>query len=464
MPFTVDEIIDVKEKKRKIEADFQEKKNAIKRMVDEKNYTDAIHFISKLAWELYEYNQYYTDADLEQWLMQAEKNIELPERKKGRKCGEKKRVLFYDGFGLDTRGLAQIYIRALAKMNVDIQYITVQSGNGNQPVLIKELEACGAKVIYLPDEYKIDLYKDICHYIEDFQPDSSFLYTTPWDTPGILAFMHFAGKMYRYQINLTDHAFWLGVNAFDYCLEFRDFGASLSVKYRGIPKEKLLMQPYYPIINKDVPFEGFPFEKEKGDFVIFSGGSLYKTFDKENTFYKIVDECLGRYSQVKFWYAGQGDATQLYNLIERYPKRVFFTPERRDLYQVLCHVDLYLNTIPLGGGLMTQYAAKAGKIPLTLDLHHFSEGFLLNQKDFGIEYTNLKDFQVELYRCIEDEQYRKHKEHCIVNAVITEEQFLSDLKKLVNYKKTNYKVNINEIELKSLHKVYFDRYIKEKGI
>lgn len=464
MSFVDDEMMDTIEKKRKIEADFQEKKNAIKRMVDEKNYTDAIHFISKLARELYEYNQSYIDEDLEQWLMQAEKNIELPERKTGRKCGEKKRVLFYDGFGLDTRGLAQIYIRALAKMNVDIQYITVQSGNGNQPVLIKELEACGAKVIYLPDEYKIDLYKDICHYIEDFQPDSSFLYTTPWDTPGILAFMHFAGKMYRYQINLTDHAFWLGVNAFDYCLEFRDVGASLSVKYRGIPKEKLLMQPYYPIINKDVPFEGFPFEKEKGDFVIFSGGSLYKTFDKENTFYKIVDECLGRYSQVKFWYAGTGDATQLYLLMSKYPKRIFFTKERKDLFQLLKHVDLYLNSIPIAGGLMTQYAAIAGRIPLILDLSEFNHGVLINQENLGIEFNNIEMFKQELWKCIMDTCYLKRKERGIQKSVITEEKFFKNLDKILLIHKSQFSYRIHDICLREWHQVYFERFVKERGL
>ena len=47
--------------------------------------------------------------------------------------------------------------------------------------------------------------------------------------------MRYAGHMKRYQVNLTDHAFWLGTYAFDYCLEFLDFGAIVSREYRHIP-------------------------------------------------------------------------------------------------------------------------------------------------------------------------------------------------------------------------------------
>lgn len=77
-----------------------------------------------------------------------------------------------------------------------------------------------------------------------------------------------------------DHAFWLGRNAFDYCLEFRDFGANLSRQYRHIPIQKLLKQPYYPLADPTIPYGGPPFERADGD-VIFSGGTLYKTLDRE---------------------------------------------------------------------------------------------------------------------------------------------------------------------------------------
>jgi len=73
-----------------------------------------------------------------------------------------------------------------------------------------------------------------------FFVDVGFLCTTPWDISAILAFMQMSGKMKRYQINLTDHAFWLGRQAFDFCLEFRDFGANVSRIHRNIPMRKIL--------------------------------------------------------------------------------------------------------------------------------------------------------------------------------------------------------------------------------
>lgn len=76
--------------------------------------------------------------------------------------------------------------------------------------------------------------------------------------------MRYAGCMKRYQINLTDHAFWLGAHAFDYVLEFRDFGANVSRQYHHIAPHKILKQPYYPYIDRTLSFQGFPFENYGG--------------------------------------------------------------------------------------------------------------------------------------------------------------------------------------------------------
>lgn len=50
----------------------------------------------------------------------------------------------------------------------------------------------------------------------------------------------------RYLINLQDQTFWLGGNAIDYSIEFRPFGASVSMERRGLKREQLLMLPFYP--------------------------------------------------------------------------------------------------------------------------------------------------------------------------------------------------------------------------
>ena len=446
--------------KEDIENNIRNDKNEIKQLVDEDNYTEVIHLISKLAFKLYDYNQTYTDDDLEEWLKVLEANINVGSGKLW-KHNNKKKVLFYDGFGLDTRGLVQIYIRALSELGYDIEYITVWSGKGKQPCLMKDLQRNDAEVIYLPDEYKIDLYSDICRHIERFQPDIGFLYTTPWDTAVILAFMHFAGKMCRYQINLTDHAFWLGRNAFDYCLEFRDFGASLSSCYRKIPAKKLLVQPYYPPNNDFLPFEGYPFVRQQNDFLIFSGGSIYKTKDNENTYYRLMAWILETFPQVKFWFASNQSCEELQDLLRKFPKRVFCTKERKDLYEVISHADLYINTIPMAGGLMTQFSAVAGRIPLTLCLDEGEHGFLLDENSVDFIYRDISAFKRAVKRYIEDDDYRHEQEKLIKKTVITPKKFNENLERIMVSHTSAYQIHPFLIDdaLIIQKRQFFNRYI-----
>lgn len=449
--------------KGKIERDIVNKKKKISQQLAREDFSETMHLISKLAFTLYEYNQTYTDDFLERCLEKMVNNISVALDDKGKKSNftnRKMKILFYDGFGLDTRGLALIYIRALSKIGAELLYITVNSGKGKQPKLLEELKKGKAEIVYLPDEYKVKLYPDICRHIHAFHPEVAFLYTTPWDVPGVMAFMFFSGKMRRYQINLTDHAFWLGIHAFDFCLEFRDFGASVSRKYRKIAKERLLMQPYYPVVEKNEKFGGFPFEKRAGDFIIFSGGSLYKTFDLNHTYYHIVEFCLREVPYTKFWYAGNGDDTYLNDLKRKYPNRVFHTLERGDLFAILLHVDMYLNTIPLGGGLMTQYAAIAGRPPFMLDSVGFSSGFLLNQHSRQIEFYDVDALKTEIRQFIINPEYRKYKEGLLKHAVLSPNEFDKDIKGLVLSNKASHIFNVYDIDTQRLQQVYFERYLK----
>ena len=67
-------------------------------------------------------------------------------------------------------------------------------------------------------------------------------------------------------------------------------------------------------------------------------------------------------------------------IIRKYPGRAFLTAERKDLFQVMEHCFFYLNTFPLVGGLMMQYAVAAEKIPLTLRYNNDGSGILINQE------------------------------------------------------------------------------------
>ena len=420
-------------------------------------YENVMRSIKNLATALYNCNQTYTDEILEGYLGTLSKL--LPEPVSAPERHERQRIVFYDPFGYDTRGLVLIYLRALSRMDADLYYIAAESARGNIPKIEAVMDDCGGSIYFMPKEEDMGLWASaqiLCGVMDEIRPDIGFLYTTPWDVAGILAFMRYEGRMKRYQVNLTDHAFWLGTHAFDYCIEFRDFGANVSRQCRHIAPHKILKQPYYPYIDKALSFQGFPFEKKDGDFVIFSGGSLYKTLNEEKTYYRIVDFCLRNFPQVKFWYAGTGLRSQLpdlWALEQKYVGRVFITGERDDLFQIMQSVDMYLNTCPQIGGLMTQYSALAGRPPFNFLCLPYGSGapsVLLPEEDLGIEYTDMNAFLAELQHFIEDPAYRREKETVFrtKKLIVTEEEFAGNLEKILRENQSNYPVRVFDVDMR----------------
>ena len=425
----------------------------------------AMSDLGYLAMQVYNPSQIFMDTVMEGFLDDLLTRLPCPPHTVGNHGHA--RVVFYDGFGLDTRGLSLIYLRALRDMGAEILLITVESARGHIPTTETVLSGCSAQIHYLSNTSNpsnVENYQEICRTIHEFAPRFGFLYTTPWDICGIMAFMQMRGRMKRYQINLTDHAFWLGTRAFDICLEFRDFGANVSRLYRGIPVEKIRKQPYYPFVDQTLPFAGFPFEKDDDDFVIFSGGSLYKTIDRDNSYYRIVDFCLGNFPHTKFWYAGTANIEQLaaplIALARKYPGRVFASGERRDLFQILCHVDMYLNTCPQAGGLMTQYSVLAGRPPFNLCRLPKSAGaesvLLPHAEELGIEFSDADALLAEIGRFIADPSYRRDKEERMnrQKLVVTEGEFTENLLRILQENQSNYTVPYFDVDMSTQKALY----------
>ena len=134
-------------------------------------------------------------------------------------------------------------------------------------------------------------------------------------------------------------------------------------------------------------------------------------------------------------------------ILDKYPKRAFYTAERSDLYQVLKHSRFYLRTYPICGGLMYQYAASAGKVPVTLRFDECADGFLLNQKDLNIEFSDINLLFEEIDKLLCNDGYCKQKEELMTKAVISKKEFedtLCDIlngKNGVNIKISNFDTN-----------------------
>ena len=441
-----------------VEKVIKELKNYAEKSFHTKKYEKSLTAIEVGANILYRYNQIYKDDEFENLLVEiSNRLINKGEIKKK----NEKIVVFYDGFGLDTRGLALIFLKAIAELNYKLIYITKKESIDSQPTIKKILSGYNVTYEYISDLNRINKIKELNNVFLKYNPTDAFLYTTPSDVGAITVFNAYKGKITRYQIDLTDHAFWLGINAFDYCISLRDLGATIEYNYRMIPKEKIIFLPYYAYIDKSISFQGFPFDS-KGKKVIFSGGSLYKTLgDNENKYYKIVEHILENHADTIFLYAGEGDNSQIELLQKKFNNRVFHISERKDLYQVMLHSTLYLNTYPMFGGLMMHYAVSAHKIPITLKHNHDADGLLFKQDQIKIEYEDVETLEKDVDKLLKDESYLKERENLLLNSEITEEQFKKELNNLILYQKTNYLIKLDYVDTNDFRKEFLNRF---KGI
>lgn len=446
----------------RIEKNIRKLKSLINQSIRKGRFDEALMAITACANILYAQNSTFTDEDLEIALENINKRIfPMPEET----YEGLERILFYDAFGLDNRGIALIYIKGLLELGYQVIYLAPESSRGTQPILEKELEGRDCIQDYFSWEGKyLDRIERLYDLFMKYQPSKAFLYTTPYDVVGICVFGYFENKVKRFQINLTDHAFWLGTRAFDCCIEFRDFGASISNKGRGIPLDKMQKLPFYPWFDSDKEFEGFPFDEENCK-VLFSGGQIYKTISSDNRYYLMLDRILEMYPDIVFLYAGHGEKANFYQLdqlIKKYQGRVFHMAERRDLYQIMRHSFLYLNTYPITGGLMMQYAAVAGKIPLTLRYDYDADGMLMEQDSLGIVFDDLENCMQEFERLYSDQAYLRKKEKKVRNSVITVQEFNKNLKSLLETGQTNYPICIKEYSAEDILATYISRIDDKK--
>lgn len=443
-------------KKKAVDSAVRRLYKVVEKSIKKRNYETALEAISACAELEYYWNQFYVDEHLEKLLSDIQKNVvETPLQQKGM---DKQTIIFYDGFGYDTRGLMLNYIDALLSLGYRVVYVTVENAKGRQPTLAKITAQQNLVWEYLPASLKMVVQiKHLNKIFVKYHPSKAFLYTLPYDVAGIVVFASYQGIVERYQINLTDHAFWLGKYAFDYCIEFRDYGAVVSKLYRGIDPAKLIKLPLTPYVDDTIGFEGFPFDPE-GYKVVFSGGGLYKTFDEDNTYYKLVEDMLRHDEKVLFLYAGFGDDSELKKLMEKFPGRVWHIDERRDLYQIMEHIYFYLSTYPLAGGLMTQYAALAGKIPVTIGIGDEHSGVLHVGKDCQYLFESKEKAQQEIYKLLDHPEYVRIKGARLKESIPGKKQFADALGQILREHESPYMIGYEKIEIEEFVRDYLYRF------
>lgn len=352
--------------------------------------------------------------------------------------GNLQKVVFIDYFAWDNKGLTEQYISALIDMGVDLLYINLNEGKdfkGGR--ILKFLDANGCKVVFLSkrDSAKAKIFSSY-QAINSFSPSRIFFHTAPWDvvSPALCCFFP---NMIKLNINITDHAFWLGATTFDYVLNFRGYGSDISIRQRRMRADQQLLAPMYPIIP-DAKLTILPFKKKRGDTILVTGGAFYKVIDEDFRYLSLMASVLNENPHAFLYFIGSGDSSYIKSFISRNKlgDRFFLIDERKDFLEVLKASDIYIGTYPVGGGLMTQYCALAGLPFVALTGAEDTADKLLSVLSIKPEYRTLfessDECRVEINRLISDVEYRRLRALDFHRCAPSKEAFNSTIKKVLD--------------------------------
>ena len=418
---------------------------------------DNIELCAKLA---YHSNYFYVDNQLEATLADIAKKI-------GDSIYEEVspiigRYAFIDTNGSDNHGLSQQYIRALISMGIEFVYIYVETDLSRIGIILEELRAYPKASIYTFDqEYTLaEKTRLISVFLANYRPEKYLMHIMPWDVVAILLCNLLKGVK-RYNINATDHAFWLGASCIDYSIEFRNYGYSVSIDKRGLRSKQLLLLPYYPIINK-TSFKGFPDTLPKNCIKIFSGGSFYKILGESGLYFKIVKRILEENPKAVLLYAGTGDHREMLRFISdnNLNNRIFLLGNRSDIYEVFDAADLYLATFPISGGLMSQYAAISGTHILSYTSQELAvnrlESTVCHQFNKRITYNNLEELYAYAYKlCVED-NFRLSEGKNLEKSVISPELFNEELSYLLQNNSSKRQLSYEKVDYERFSELYLE--------
>lgn len=416
------------------------------------NIALSIEKVEAAAQLQYYLNVIYTDSRLE--------NLIDCFSKLGNNCfdfiPEDNNILFYDCFAFDNRGLTQQYIDAICQNpNNKVLFVHENDFGKDSSNTIKLLEYLGVRYVELGKCSREERQAHLIEIINDFKPSKVFCHLAPESTLPLIVLRRYK-NIEKYQINLTDHAFWLGSSVFDYIFEFREYGFQLSKEQRGIDESKLLYLPYYPWVEQ-YDFQGFPIDV-KDKVVLLSAGAYYKIEDSGDTFFHIVRGILEKNRNIVFLLAGDGNRGHLQDLIESYglDNRFLLLGNRSDINQVFAHSDIYLSTYPLGGGLVSQFAA-LNSLPILMYKSADIEEVVCTKRKYHFSYSRVEDLIEESYHLASDEKYRKDRGSFFRSLISDQNDFRRGLSLLLQTKKSSCTSFANEYDFDVFYLQYLDR-------
>ena len=444
--------------KKDIENIYSQLVNEAKRSFSSRNNKRSLRYIGASALWAYNFNNIYADGDVEKLLKSISENTISPitiENPLENRC------VLIDSFLLDNRGLSQQYLRAMKANGMELLVVYTNRGGRVGKDTLEEIRKYEkASILTFPKQ--IDVFEqtnEIVNTIADFSPGHIFLHLTPWDVVALMA-CHAIKGSHIYNINLTDHAYWMGASFIDYNLEFRPYGYTESLEMRGLRDEQLLVLPYYPITPLTTKFDGFP-SLPTGAIKVFTGGALYKMLGKNDVFFKLMDAILEISPNVVILIAGfQKDARFDRGCSRmKHGDRIVQIGVRKDIDAVFKNVDIYLNTYPMSGALMSQYAARHS-LPIIAyhdkgDVMNYVEEFVNHYQNDYKSFDSIENMKNYATKLINDIEFRINEGKYLQAGLMTPERFSAEFMRVISSHRSAWKFEKDKINYDS----FFERYL-----
>ncbi len=430
------------------------------RYSDKGKWSKALTDLESAAAWAYAFNWMYTDRDADSLLKSIAVRT-IPQFQMIDKGPH--RCVLVDSFCMDNKGLTQQYMRAMIQNQMEILYVCTSRSLSNGPEILKEIRDYPKAELLLFDKTdgdRVKMASQIAQAIKDYSPSSIFLHIAPWDTVALMACCSVKGAPV-YNINLTDHAYWMGASFLDYNLEFRPYGMTVSLEKRGLRKEQLLPLPFYSIKPLSQVFIGFPPMPEKA-VKIFTGGALYKMLGKNDVFFHMMERLLAISPDVYILVAGFEYSKLFYEKCAQMTNhnRIIQIGVRRDIDAVFENCDIYLSTYPISGGLMTQYAASHAKPIVAYRTKDDTENAieeLLNhyQKEFH-SFTDMDEMCEYAKQLVMDVKYRQDEGRILQEGMMTSERFADAFSQLIASGQSQWNWTKDQIDYDAFTNHYID--------
>lgn len=413
----------------------------------------------------------FIDEEVENELRQLTSNICGNNNEKNTSIGNKKSVILYCGQIIDRGALTEQYLHTLVEKGYQVLLIVPDKLNtlrGNET--LQYISENSLVQLFIPESKTIkQKILEIRSAIAQFNPSKIFMHFLPYDVEGFCSVLGF--NQPKFYIVHNDHTFWLGKTCSDYFIEFRNFGISMSVHRRKIPKEKILHIPFYPIIDTTIQFQGYPFDR-KGKVVGISGANLYKYFmDPTLKYFHAIKDLLRAHENFVFCLCGRGDEKRISKFIDenKLHNKFYYLGERNDFSAVVANADILFESYPFKGGLTPLFATYHKKpiIGMVDDTSPLSsvEDFL--SLDGYKQPDNFADFKIESNRLIISNDYRNRQAELFADNKNTKANFNkamsllldNDIKMLNSYEVKPFIFN-DSIFLNRYLSVHFNANIK----